>query len=172
MTTLYTLSSLPSTLSTMTPPMLRSVLTKRKEGKENESLELLEDDGCDNLEISPRLRSRDIEEKNALNNDDDVRHAILQFFTNWIISIFQDRVMFCSPFRRRKKKKEKLDLDSYHLTREEAWQLYLTKLEEEANYLTVPEEAEEDICTCPTCIVSLKKHFMALSAYLEIDQLH
>ena len=73
--------------------------------------------------------------------------------------------MFCSPFRRRKKKKEKLDLDSYHLTREEAWQLYLTKLEEEANYLTVPEEVEEDICTCHTCIVSVIKHSMALSAY-------
>ena len=66
--------------------------------------------------------------------------------------------MFCSPFRRRKKKKEKLDIDSYHLTREEAWQLYLTKLEEEANYLTVPEEVEEDICTCPTCIVSVNTH--------------
>ena len=32
--------------------------------------------------------------------------------------------------------------------------MYLAKLDEEANYLTVPEEVEEDICTCPTCTVS------------------
>jgi len=43
------------------------------------------------------------------------------------------------------------------LTREEAWALYLAKLEEEANYFTVPEteqEAQEEICTCPTCTAS------------------
>ena len=40
------------------------------------------------------------------------------------------------------------------LTREEAWQMYLNKLDEEANYFTVTEETEEEICTCTTCIVS------------------
>ena len=32
--------------------------------------------------------------------------------------------------------------------------MYLNKLDEEANYFTVKEEEEEDICTCSTCIVS------------------
>ena len=45
-----------------------------------------------------------------------------------------------------------------YLSREEAWTLYLAKLEEEANYFSVGEpgaEAEPDICTCHTCIVSI-----------------
>ena len=41
-----------------------------------------------------------------------------------------------------------------NLSRGEAWQFYLDKLDEEANYLTVKEEVEEDICTCPSCTVS------------------
>ena len=41
------------------------------------------------------------------------------------------------------------------LTREEAWHLYLAKLEEEANYFSVSDREEEpDICTCHTCVVS------------------
>ena len=66
--------------------------------------------------------------------------------------------MFCSPFRRRRKKKAEV-----FLTKEEAWQMYFNKLDEEANYFTVTEETEEDICTCTTCIVSnyviVSKHF-------------
>ena len=59
--------------------------------------------------------------------------------------------MFCSPFRRRKKRKK---LEETYLTREEAWQMYFNKLDEEANYFTErEEEEEEDICTCTTCIV-------------------
>ena len=43
------------------------------------------------------------------------------------------------------------------LTREEAWHLYLAKLEEEANYFSVSDSSEEtDICTCQTCIVSVR----------------
>ena len=38
------------------------------------------------------------------------------------------------------------------LSREEAWQLYLMKMEEESNYLRVEEEQDE-ICSCPQCIV-------------------
>ena len=33
--------------------------------------------------------------------------------------------------------------------------MYLAKLDKEANYFTVKEEPEEDICTCATCIVSI-----------------
>ena len=58
--------------------------------------------------------------------------------------------MFCSPFRRRKKRKK---YEETYLTREEAWQMYLAKLDKEANYFTAREEEEEDICTCSTCIV-------------------
>merc|ERR1712130_903182 len=54
----------------------------------------------------------------------------------------KEDVLFCSPFRRRRKKNE------CYLSREEAWEMYLAKLEEEANYFTVSEnEAEADICT-------------------------
>ena len=63
--------------------------------------------------------------------------------------------MFCSPFRRRRKKTEG------YLTREEAWEMYLAKMEEEANYFTVTEndapDNDADICTCQTCIVSFFK---------------
>ena len=63
--------------------------------------------------------------------------------------------MFCSPFRRRRKKTES------YLTREEAWEMYLAKMEEEANYFTVTEndalDNDADICTCQTCIVSFFK---------------
>ena len=43
-----------------------------------------------------------------------------------------------------------------YLSREEAWALYLAKLEEEANYFSVEDsvEPDNDICTCDTCIVS------------------
>ena len=43
-----------------------------------------------------------------------------------------------------------------YLSREEAWALYLAKLEEEANYFSVEDsvEPDNDICTCHTCIVS------------------
>ena len=67
--------------------------------------------------------------------------------------------MFCSPFRRRRQLR--LGPESpgeVYLSREEAWTLYLAKLEEEANYFSVGEpgaEAEPDICTCHTCIVSI-----------------
>ena len=61
--------------------------------------------------------------------------------------------MFCSPFRRRRRRVE--EGGERQLTREEAWHLYLAKLEEEANYFSVSEREEEpDICTCHTCIVS------------------
>ena len=41
------------------------------------------------------------------------------------------------------------------LSREEAWTLYLARMEEEANYFSVGEqtEPEQEICTCPACIV-------------------
>ena len=49
--------------------------------------------------------------------------------------------------------------DETVLTREQAWQMYLEKLDEEANYFSVKdeedEEEEEGICTCVTCIVSI-----------------
>ena len=44
--------------------------------------------------------------------------------------------------------------DCQPLSREEAWEFYLAKLDEEANYLTVPGEFKEDICACPSCTVS------------------
>ena len=62
--------------------------------------------------------------------------------------------MFCSPFRRRRKAQS----PEYHLSREEAWQLYLAKLDDEANYFTVSDKYEsesEQLCTCQTCIVSI-----------------
>ena len=64
--------------------------------------------------------------------------------------------MFCSPFRRRRKAKTP-ETPEYSLSREEAWQLYLAKLDDEANYFTVGDNYEQDkeeICTCQTCIVS------------------
>ena len=38
------------------------------------------------------------------------------------------------------------------LSREEAWQMYLAKLDEEANYFT-EEEPGKDICSCQQCVV-------------------
>ena len=65
----------------------------------------------------------------------------------------EETLMFCSPFRRRRRREE--EVEERQLTREEAWHLYLAKLEEEANYFSVSEREEEpDICTCHTCIVS------------------
>jgi len=66
----------------------------------------------------------------------------------------QEENLFCSPFRRRRRRPVEQEQG---LTREEAWALYLAKLEEEANYFTVPEteqESQEEICTCPTCTAS------------------
>jgi len=66
----------------------------------------------------------------------------------------QEENLFCSPFRRRRRRPVEQEQG---LTREEAWALYLAKLEEEANYFTVPEteqEPQEEICTCPTCTAS------------------
>ena len=67
--------------------------------------------------------------------------------------------MFCSPFRRRRKARAEEPggvAEESYLSREEAWSLYWAKLEEEANYFSVGDhgEAEPDICTCHTCIVS------------------
>jgi len=67
----------------------------------------------------------------------------------------QEENLFCSPFRRRRRRRPVEEEQG--LTREEAWALYLAKLEEEANYFTVPEteqETQEEICTCPTCTAS------------------
>ena len=70
--------------------------------------------------------------------------------------------MFCSPFRRRRQLRLAPESPGeVYLSREEAWTLYLAKLEEEANYFSVGEpgtEAEPDICTCHTCIVSIISH--------------
>ena len=65
--------------------------------------------------------------------------------------------MFCSPFRRRRQMTKAVSPGEVYLSREEAWALYLTKLEEEANYFSVGEsvEPDNDICTCHTCIVSI-----------------
>ena len=41
--------------------------------------------------------------------------------------------------------------------------MYLNKLDEEANYFSVREEAEEDICTCTTCIVRKIRYFYKVS---------
>ena len=63
--------------------------------------------------------------------------------------------MFCSPFRRRRRRRVE-EGEERQLTREEAWHLYLAKLEEEANYFSVSDREEEpDLCTCHTCIVSI-----------------
>ena len=75
--------------------------------------------------------------------------------------------MFCSPFRRRKRGKGEVSTGEVYLSREEAWALYLAKLEEEANYFSVGDsagEADSDICTCHTCIVSM------LYAMLEMNR--
>ena len=43
---------------------------------------------------------------------------------------------------------------NHSLKREEAWQLYLTKLDEEANYFRVTEEeTDKDLCICASCVV-------------------
>ena len=65
--------------------------------------------------------------------------------------------MFCSPFRRRRQMTKAVSPGEVYLSREEAWALYLTKLEEEANYFSVGDsvEPDNDICTCHTCIVSI-----------------
>ena len=62
--------------------------------------------------------------------------------------------MKCVTRRRRKKQ----PLEDCYLSREEAWVLYLSKLEEEANYFSVTDtsDTDNDICTCHTCIVSNK----------------
>ena len=63
-------------------------------------------------------------------------------------------VMFCSPFRRRRRRRVE-EVEERQLSREEAWHLYLAKLEEEANYFSVSDSSEEtELCTCQTCIVS------------------
>ena len=63
-------------------------------------------------------------------------------------------LMFCSPFRRRRRRRVE-EVEERQLSREEAWHLYLAKLEEEANYFSVSESSEEtELCTCQTCIVS------------------
>ena len=65
--------------------------------------------------------------------------------------------MFCSPFRRRRQLTKAVSPGEVYLSREEAWALYLAKLEEEANYFSVGDsvEPDSDICTCHTCIVSI-----------------
>ena len=78
-------------------------------------------------------------------------HSDLKMTFNPYFFLLQKVPLFCSPFRRRRKKRK---LEETYLTREEAWQMYLNKLDEEANYFTVKEEEDEDICTCYTCIVS------------------
>merc|ERR1712227_1183520 len=50
----------------------------------------------------------------------------------------EEDVMFCSPFRRRRKKTE------CYLTREEAWEMSLAKLEEEANYFSITDNNDPD----------------------------
>ena len=43
---------------------------------------------------------------------------------------------------------------NHSLNREEAWQLYLNKLDEEANYFRVTEEeTDKDLCICASCVV-------------------
>ena len=66
--------------------------------------------------------------------------------------------MFCSPFRRRRQLPKAVSPGEVYLSREEAWALYLAKLEEEANYFSVEDsvEPDNDICTCRTCIVSVR----------------
>ena len=51
-----------------------------------------------------------------------------------------------------------------YLSREEAWALYLAKLEEEANYFSVEDsvEPDNDICTCHTCIVSSREFYFPI----------
>ena len=72
--------------------------------------------------------------------------------------------MFCSPFRRRRRRVE--EGEERQLTREEAWHLYLAKLEEEANYFSVSDREEEpDICTCHTCVVSQELNVILKSVY-------
>jgi len=67
--------------------------------------------------------------------------------------------IFSSPFRKGVKKPssggESVEgsWQDRQLSREEAWQLYLMKMEEESNYLRVEEEQDE-ICSCPQCIAS------------------
>eukprot|EP00090_Calanus_glacialis_P006243 TRINITY_DN14888_c0_g1_i1.p1 TRINITY_DN14888_c0_g1~~TRINITY_DN14888_c0_g1_i1.p1 ORF type:complete len:169 (+),score=50.29 TRINITY_DN14888_c0_g1_i1:34-540(+) len=133
MTPLYDLSSLPSTLSTMTPPMLRSGEEKGVEDDRNHN------SLADFVSCEPGL----MPSKKDIRKCEDKGH---------------------SSFLRRRVSEAKL-------SREEAWQFYLAKLDEEANYLTVPEEVEEDICTCPSCTASyevLYEGYMLHSKYSDI----
>ena len=76
--------------------------------------------------------------------------------------------MFCSPFRRRGELSKAVSPGEVSLSREEAWALYMAKLEEEANYFSVGDsvESDTDICTCHTCIVSIMR-----LQYLDIQGL-
>ena len=73
--------------------------------------------------------------------------------------------MFCSPFRRKRQMSKAVSPGEVYLSREEAWALYMAKLEEEANYFSVGDsvEPDTDICTCHTCIVSIDINHTNLS---------
>ena len=80
--------------------------------------------------------------------------------------------VFCSPFRRRRQLAKAVSPGEVYLSREEAWALYLAKLEEEANYFSVGDsvEPDSDICTCHTCIVSMMtlRHLEADISFVSV----
>ena len=71
-----------------------------------------------------------------------------QFYRAWARQEYQSRGKKLQP------KKQLLSLNDpkQSLNLGEALHLYWAKLEEEANYLTVPEE-EEEMCSCTECMV-------------------
>jgi len=143
-----------SMLAMLTPQMARhgwSTSRKNKEedsGRSQEKLGLL---GGPSRDVSIETISMSVSNSNAAENSQIAQPEIQRKTVGPKIRE-KDEVMFCSPFRRRRKKTES------YLTREEAWEMYLAKMEEEANYFTVTEndapDNDADICTCQTCIAS------------------
>eukprot|EP00090_Calanus_glacialis_P006247 TRINITY_DN14888_c0_g1_i5.p1 TRINITY_DN14888_c0_g1~~TRINITY_DN14888_c0_g1_i5.p1 ORF type:complete len:181 (+),score=49.00 TRINITY_DN14888_c0_g1_i5:76-618(+) len=143
MTPLYDLSSLPSTLSTMTPNVIRKDCEELFEDKESDYMRMVS--AKSDLDIDRGLL--------AVSGTEEKGHAMFSS-SSLVPSVSGTNPPNCQP-----------------LSREEAWEFYLAKLDEEANYLTVPEEVEEDICTCPSCTASyevLYEGYMLHSKYSDI----
>ena len=78
---------------------------------------------------------------------------------------------FCSPFKSRKRGKNPSSFDGLLdelglgqeelINREELLQLYILKLDEEANYFKVSTPVEEEFCDCSKCQVRANYLFIA-----------
>ena len=147
MTNMYSISSLPTTLSTIPPTLQNRDSTGKLENnpQERKIIQGLKEMNIEDSSEGKFIKSNDDEYITDSTNN-ACEHHLLEDWTN--LKGEDEDVVREEEDNTTVNREE----EGGNLSKEAAWHLYLTKLDEEAGYLSVSPDTT--LCICSQCLVS------------------